>query len=131
MEPLFSLKNRFQERYASFMIIQHYYVRVIKTCLTLLGIIGLNSCQKMYHTQAQRRQNPSVWLYSCCFFPYFDYTLCINMEYGFISFVSFLCSLMGDGMSVGLCQEEGFLALPRYALLPLSHVARGSILACK
>lgn len=51
------------------------------------------------------------------------------MAYSFISFVSFCVA--GDGMSVGLCQEKGFLALPRYALLPLSHVERGSILACK
>lgn len=56
------------------------------------------------------------------FSPYFDYTLCINIEYSFISFVSFWWSLMGDGVSVGLCQETGFLALPRYALLSLALV---------
>ena len=105
-------------------------LEVIRTCLTLLRIIGLNSCQEMYHTRAKHCQNPSVWQYLCCFFPYLDYMLWKNMEYSFIAFVYFLCSLMVVGISVGLCQEKGFLVclgMPSSLSLMWSE----ALLACK
>ena len=89
VEALFSFKTAFKKDMHhswSFNIM----LEVIRTCLTLLGIIGLNPCQEKYHTQAEYCQNPSVKHYSCCFVPYFDYTLCIKMWYSFIAFVSFL-----------------------------------------
>lgn len=63
-------------------------LEVIRACLTLLGITGLNLCQEMCHTLAQYCQDPSVRQYTCFFCCYSDYNLCINMEYSFTAFVS-------------------------------------------
>lgn len=74
-------------------------LEVIRACITLLGITGLNLCQEMCHTLAQYCQDPSVRQYTCFFCCYSDYTLCINMEYSFIAFVS-LFVLFNGGWDV-------------------------------